>query len=208
MNETSSKSNWQVQSHCSQTTLSQPFKELGIPNSWMARTAPGEHITLILEMGHIVEHIGMVFKTINRDITDYAIFNETPQIKHFVFLVCKHLLNEYSSSVKNPDLINSGDIEFLDNCKPLVDSIAENLGIFPNDHALSFDLTSTLVHTTEMAFISVLDAMIQGILSQNRLTVQDLILKNDFADSNHFTCVLTGTLHPAATNATTVGTFA
>ena len=174
----------------------------------MARTAPGEHITLILEMGHIVEHIGMVFKTINRDITDYAIFNETPQIKHFVFLVCKHLLNEYSSSVKNPDLINSGDIEFLDNCKPLVDSIAENLGIFPNDHALSFDLTSTLVHTTEMAFISLLDAVIQGLLSENRLSVKDFTIHNDFSDSNHFTTILQGVVRPAANHEVSTGPFA
>ena len=172
----------------------------------MARADTGEHVTLVLEMGHIVEHVGMIFKGINRDITNYAIFNETPQLKHFVFLVCKHLLMEYSSAVKNPDLINNGDIEFLDNCRPLVDSIAENLGVLSN--MLNIDLTSTLVHTTEMAFLSVLDAMVQGIFSQNRLTVQDFVIKNDFADSNHFTCILSGAMHSAAPNAAAAGPFA
>lgn len=128
-------------------------------------------------MGHIVEHVGMLFKSINRDITDYAIFHESPQLKQLVFIICKHLLMEYSQSIKNSATSSGADIEFAENCAPVVSSVAEGLGII--ESTAGYDLTAAVIHVTEMAFISMLDASVQGLLSQNRLTITDFVHHTD-----------------------------
>lgn len=156
-------------------------------------------------MGHIVEHLGMLFKSINRDITDYAIFHESPQLKQLVFIICKHLLAEYSQSIKNNAIPTGGDIEFAENCAPVVSSVAEGLGIIESD--LGYDLTANVIHVAEMAFISMLDASVQGLLSQNRLTITDFLHHADFADSNHFTCILHGIIRSAPPNEGSTGLF-
>ena len=195
-----------MQTQLSQTTPTTALKALGLNNSWLAHQQTGESLSIVLEMGHVVEHVGMLFKTINSDITDYAIFHETPALKQLVFMVCKHLLMEYSSVNKNPGIIPGSDIEFLENCAPVVEGIAEALGVVPS--MLGYDLTSSLVHTTEMAFISLLDAVIQGLLSENRLSVKDFTIHNDFSDSNHFTTILQGVVRPAANHEVSTGPFA
>ena len=204
MNETSSnnKPN-KLQQLPQQSTLSRSLTELGIPGSWIAYT--GEPATFILEMGHIVEHLGMLFKGINRDITDYAIFHESPQLKQLVFIICKHLLAEYSQSIKNTAIATGGDIEFAENCAPVVTSVAEGLGIIESD--LGYDLTASVIHTTEMAFISMLDASVQGLLSQNRLMITDFLHHTDFAESNHFTCILHGIIRSTPPDEGTAGLF-
>ena len=171
----------------------------------MMHQTPGEPVTFVLEMGHIVEHVGMLFKSINSDITNYAIFNESPQLKQLVFIICKHMLMEYSNSVKTNTVPSGGDIEFMENCAPSVSAVAEGLGIIESD--LHYDLTSAVVHAVEMAFISILDASVQGLLSQNRLTVKDFMIRADFADSNHFTCILNGIIRPKATRESATGLF-
>lgn len=204
MNETFSNNKpQQLQQPPQQTTLSRSLSDLGIPGSWIAYT--GEPATFILEMGHIVEHLGMLFKSINRDITDYAIFHESPQLKQLVFIICKHLLAEYSQSIKNNAIPTGGDIEFAENCAPVVSSVAEGLGIIESD--LGYDLTANVIHVTEMAFISMLDASVQGLLSQNRLTITDFLHHTDFADSNHFTCILHGIIRSAPPNEGPTGLF-